>query len=69
MINIRLPKQERGKAWRAMSEVGPIRLVAKDPIYEVSPAHVEMLTTRGFNFEVIQRPTNGKDKRRHAKAD
>jgi hypothetical protein len=30
-----------------MIEVVAARLVADDPIYEVLPAHVELLTTRG----------------------
>jgi hypothetical protein len=69
MIAIRLPKAQRGKAWRAMIEIAPIRLITKDPIYEVTPAHIEMLTARCFKFEVVQLPMNGKDKRRHATAD
>ncbi len=47
MMTIRLPKQQWGKAWRAMIEVAPVRLVADDPIYEVLPAHLELLTERG----------------------
>jgi hypothetical protein len=54
MIAIRIPKKQRGKAWRAMIEIGPISLIAKDPIYEVLPAHIEMLKTRGFSYEIVQ---------------
>jgi len=32
MIAIRLPKAEWGKAWRALIDVGPVRLVANDPV-------------------------------------
>lgn len=53
MLTIRLPKSEWGKAWRAMIEVGPVRLIADDPLYEVLPAHLELLTARGFTFEVV----------------
>jgi hypothetical protein len=57
MLTIRLSKSEWGKAWRAMTEVAPVRLVADDPIYEVLPAHLDMLTARGFSYEVSpQRP-------------
>jgi hypothetical protein len=42
MIAIRLPKVQWGKAWRAMTEIAPVRLVSKDPIYEVLPAHLEL---------------------------
>ena len=59
MIAIRIPKKERGKARRAMIEIGPITLVAKDatsgdPVYVVSPTHVGMLLNRGFNIEIIE---------------
>jgi hypothetical protein len=52
MIAIRLTKAEWGKAWRAMIEIAPVRLVADDPIYEVLPAHLEVLSSRGFTYEV-----------------
>lgn len=58
MIMIRLSKRERGKAWRAMIEIGPIRLIAADPIYEVLPAHVELLKAKGFNFEILDYQSN-----------
>ena len=66
---IRLPKQQWGKAWRAMIEVGPVCLIAGDPIYEVLPEHLELLKTRGFSYEVLQRPHGGKEERRHATSD
>lgn len=53
MIAIRLPKSQRGKAWKAMIELAPVRLVAKDPIYEVQPAHLELLNARGFTYEIV----------------
>ena len=54
MIAVRIPKKQRGKAWRAMIEIGPISLIAKDPIYEVLPAHIEMLKARGFSYEIVE---------------
>jgi hypothetical protein len=56
MLTIRLSKAEWGKAWRAMIEVAPVRLVADDPVYEVLPAHLELLTARGFTYEVVPLP-------------
>jgi hypothetical protein len=53
MLTIRLQKTEWAKAWRAMIEVAPVRLVADDPIYEVEPIHLELLTARGFTYEVL----------------
>jgi hypothetical protein len=53
MIMIRLPRNKWGKAWRAMIEVGPVRLVAADPIYEVMPDHLELLDYRGFKYELV----------------
>ena len=56
MVGIRIPRAQRAKAWRAMIEVAPIRSVAKDPVYEVYPAHLELLTQRGTSFEVAELP-------------
>ena len=55
MLTIRLQKSDWGKAWRAMIEIGPVRLIADDPLYEVLPAHLELLTARGFSYEVVVR--------------
>ena len=52
-MTIRLPKTEWAKAWRAMIAVAPVRLIRNDPVYEVLPAHLEVLTARGFNYEVL----------------
>ena len=54
MLTIRLPKSEWDKAWHAMIEIAPVRLIADDPIYEVQPAHLELLIARGFTCEVVK---------------
>jgi hypothetical protein len=69
MLTIRLPKANWGKAWRAMIEVGPVRYIAKDPIFEVLPVHLELLTARGFSYEVLQPQSRRAEKRRHGTAD
>ena len=69
MIAIRIPKQQWGKAWRAMIEIAPVRLVSDDPIYEVDPAHLELLDARGFSYEVINPRDYPKQKPRHAASD
>ncbi len=69
MITIRLPKAERGNAWRAMIEIGPVRLIADDPIYEVLPAHLELLNARGFQYEVVHKQPRRQEKRGHGKAN
>jgi hypothetical protein len=51
MVTICLPKADWGKVWRVMIEVAPVRLIAADPICEVLPAHLEVLTARGFRYE------------------
>jgi len=51
-----------------MIEVGPVRLVADDPIYEVLPAHLEVLNACGFTYEVSP-PQSASDERRHTWAD
>jgi hypothetical protein len=69
MLTIRLPKKQWGKAWRAMIEVGPIRLVARDLIYEVLPVHLDILNSRGFPYEVIPSNPRSRGRQRHGKAD
>ena len=63
MITIRIPKRQWAKAWRAMIEMAPVRLVARDPIYEVLPAHLELLDKRGFSYEVV--PSSPTQRERH----
>jgi hypothetical protein len=69
MLTIRFPKSDWAKAWRAMIEIAPVRLIADDPIYEVLPAHLDLLTARGFTYEVVQMKRNRQEKRRHGKAN
>jgi hypothetical protein len=69
MLTIRLSKADWGKAWRAMIEVAPVRLVADDPVYEVLPAHLELLNARGFTYEIVPLRTSRPRKRRHGTAD
>ena len=69
MLAIRLSKAEWGKAWRAMIEVAPVRLIADDPIYEVLPAHLELLNSRGFGYEIISTRQRRPERRRHGTAD
>jgi len=69
MLTIRLSKADWGKAWRAMIEVAPVRLVADDPVYEVLPAHLEVLTARGFTHEVVPARPRRPERRRQGTAD
>jgi hypothetical protein len=69
MLTIRLKKAEWPKAWRAMIDVAPVRLIRDDPVYEVLPAHLEVLTARGFSFEVVAARSRPAEKRRHGTAD
>jgi hypothetical protein len=69
MIAIRLPKQQWAKAWRAMIDIAPVRLVSDDPIYEVLPAHLELLDSRGFAYEVVQTRPPVRTQKRHATPD
>jgi hypothetical protein len=69
VLTIRLTKADWAKAWRAMIEVAPVRLIAGDPIYEVLPAHLELLTARGFTYEVVPSRPRRAEKRRHGTAD
>ena len=69
MVAVRLAKSDWGKAWRAMIEIGPIRLIAADPIYEVLPAHLGLLTSHGFKYEIMPPRTQRTGKRRHGKTD
>jgi hypothetical protein len=69
MLAVRLSKKDWGKAWRAMIEIGPVRLIADDPLYEVLPAHVELLTARGIRYELVPMGPTTKEKRRHGTAN
>ncbi len=66
MLTIRLSKAQWPKAWRAMIEVAPVRLIGDDPVYEVLPAHLELLTALGFTYEVLPVRPRGAEKRRRA---
>ncbi len=63
MITIRIPRRQWATAWRAMIELAPVRLVAADPIYEVLPAHLELLEQRGFSYEVVRPVPTQKEQR------
>lgn len=65
MITIRLPKKEGGKAWRAMIEIGPIRLIAPDPVYEVLPAHLDLLKSLQLSYKIVKPKPMGHERRRH----
>lgn len=65
MLTIRLPKGVWGKAWRAMIELAPVRLVASDPLYEVLPAHLALLSTKGIQYEIVTLLPRRQEKRRH----
>jgi hypothetical protein len=64
MIAVRIPKRQWGKAWRAMIEVAPVRLIADDPIYEVMPAHLEILTAAGVRYEVLEHEPRRRSRRK-----
>ena len=53
MIAIRIPKSQWGKVWKAMIQVGPVRLVSAEPIYEVLPAHLELLNSLRITYDVV----------------
>lgn len=66
MLTIRIQKSDWAKAWRAMIEIAPVRLIADDPIYEVLPAHLELLNARGLSFELVLTQPRRPKKRRDA---
>jgi hypothetical protein len=47
-----------------MIEVAPVRLVADGPVYEVLPAHLELLTARGFTYELVSLPKRRPERRK-----
>ena len=68
-ITIRPTKAQWGKAWRALIEVAPVRLIAKDPLYDVLPAHLKMLNARGISYEVVRPEHPRREKQRRATSD
>ena len=69
MIAIRIPKQQWGKAWRAMIAVAPVRLVSAEPVYKVLPAHLELLNSQGVPYDIVSVRHGPKEKRRRATSD
>ena len=69
MIAIRIPKSQWGKAWRAMIAIGPVRLVSSEPVYEVLPAHLELLNSQGISYDLVNPTPVPREKRRHAAPD
>ncbi|HZU37334.1 MAG TPA: hypothetical protein VFA18_15530 [Gemmataceae bacterium] len=69
MLTIRLQKTDWAKAWRAMIEIAPVRLIGEDPLYEVLPAHLEALTAAGFTYEVVPVRPRRTERRRHGTAN
>ena len=57
MLTIRLSETEWAKAWRAMIEIAPVRPIRDDPVYEVLPVHLDVLTAGGFAYEVVPSQT------------
>jgi hypothetical protein len=66
MLAVRIPKHHWGKAWRAMIEIAPVRLVSDDLVYEVLPAHIELLAAQGVAYEVVGPATKRKKSSRRA---
>ncbi|HEX3575954.1 MAG TPA: hypothetical protein VHU42_15240 [Rhodopila sp.] len=66
MLMIRLSKTDWAKAWRAMIAVAPVRLIRSDPVYEVLPAHLELLNARGFAYQVVPELQRMAEGGRHA---
>jgi hypothetical protein len=64
MLTIRLSKTEWAKAWRAMIELAPVRLIRDDPVYEFLPVHLEVLTAAGFAYEFAPSRPPRTEKRR-----
>jgi hypothetical protein len=61
MIAIQIPKEHWGDACSAMIEIAPIRLIAKEPICEVMPAHLELLQSRRIPYEIVPKPVKAKE--------
>jgi hypothetical protein len=47
-----------------MIEIAPVRLIRDDPVYEVLPVHLEVLTAAGFAYEVVPSRPPRTEKRR-----
>jgi hypothetical protein len=47
-----------------MIEIAPVRLIRDDPVYEVLPDHLDVLTADGFGYAVVPvRPTRAERRR------
>jgi hypothetical protein len=65
MTVIRVPRKEWGRALMAMTAIAPIRVIGKDPLVEVLPAHLQLLADRGISYEIVPEIRRN-SKRRHA---
>jgi len=65
MIVIRIARSQWDKALLAMTEVGPVHVIAKEPLIEVLPAHLAGLKALGLAAE-SRPPARRTAQRRHA---
>jgi len=53
MTVIRIPEDRWGEVWKFLVAIGPITRISTDPLYEVTPQHVEALCHAGLPFETV----------------
>ena len=68
-VNDTPSKNRMGQSLAGDDRGRPVRLVGNDPLYEVLPVHLELLTARGFTYEVVPARPRRPEKRRHGTAD
>lgn len=53
MTIIRIPEDRWAEVWKFLTSMGPITRVSTEPIYEISPQHLEALCNTGLPFEPV----------------
>ena len=53
MTTIRISEDRWAEVWKFLTSIGPVTRISTEPIYEVSPQHLEALCHAGLPFEPV----------------
>jgi hypothetical protein len=53
MATIRIPEERWDEVWKFLTAIGPITRISTEPIYEISPQHLEALCNAGLPFQPV----------------
>jgi len=53
MATIGIPTERWAEVWKFLTAIGPITRISTEPVYEISPQHLEALCNSGLPFEPV----------------